>query len=262
MENQEVLRSKLLSYEALKAVLKSLSLETREATNRRIPALRTINSRLPYILENVFITADTFRTSGRRWYTESTMEQSSENPLRFLVDPRKIVVIINVVNSWEGAKYSVNKSREEILEQLYDEYIRNGTVVTGLLYLRKIHEFLKRRRENEEDLKMKVKNLDWRLKQQRVMRILFASLIWMCWKNIWIFERYIHFGCMSENVSKASYETSRCHKSMLVGQFFVHFNGNSPRRTPESNIFKNFQEKNRKMNIFECISRTDEDNLY
>ncbi|EFO83973.1 hypothetical protein CRE_17472 [Caenorhabditis remanei] len=87
MENQEVLRSKPLSYEASKAVLKSLRLETRESINRRIPALRTINSRLPYILENVIIGDNTFKTNGREWIMRPIWVQSSENPLREVVDP-------------------------------------------------------------------------------------------------------------------------------------------------------------------------------
>ncbi|KAF1767900.1 hypothetical protein GCK72_007859 [Caenorhabditis remanei] len=157
MENQEVLRSKPLSYEASKAVLKSLSLETRETINRQIPALRGVNSRLPYILENLIIENRGFETNGRRWVIELTWDQS--NPLSHVVESRIRVVTIYDYNSHKKAAYRVNKSDEEIWYQLFDEYIRNGTVVRGSLCFRGIPEFLKRRRENEVELRMKVTNL-------------------------------------------------------------------------------------------------------
>ncbi|EFO84047.1 hypothetical protein CRE_17409 [Caenorhabditis remanei] len=157
MENQEVLRSKPLSYEALKAVLKSLKLETREAVNRRIPALRTINSRLPYVLENVIIENRGFETNGRRWVIEQTRFQS--NPLSHVVEPRMRVVTIYDFNSHKKAEYRLNKSFEEIWYQLFDEYIRDGTVVRGSLCIDGIPELAKRR-ENGRDLKIKVTNLN------------------------------------------------------------------------------------------------------
>ncbi|EFO83943.1 hypothetical protein CRE_17467 [Caenorhabditis remanei] len=152
MEKQEVLRSKPLSYEASKAVLKSLGLETREAINRRIPALRTINSRLPYVLENVVIGDNYFGTDGRQWIMRPVWVQSSENPLRQVVDPEKSEVTIRQYKSHKIAQYHVNKSPVKIYEQLFDEYIRNGTIVRGSLY--------KKKRESGEDLKIKVTNLE------------------------------------------------------------------------------------------------------
>ncbi|EFO83977.1 hypothetical protein CRE_17473 [Caenorhabditis remanei] len=182
MENQEVLRSKPLSYEASKAVLKSLKLETREAINRRIPALRTVNSRLPYILENVVISDDFFEIDGRRWIMRPVWVQISENPIRQVVDPEKSEVAIytrnsdNPLNKVVGQRkrtatirqnkprkrtyYRVNKSREEIWYQLFDEYVKNGTVVRGSLRFSGIPECMKGIRENEKDLKMKVTNLE------------------------------------------------------------------------------------------------------
>ncbi|EFO96220.1 hypothetical protein CRE_14501 [Caenorhabditis remanei] len=165
MENQEVLRSKPLSYEASKAVLKSLSLEKREHINRRIPELRTINSRLPYVLVNVVITSATFETNGRRWYTKPAWVQSAENRLVPIRDEQtedggKSELTILQDNSRKAARYRVNKSPEKILEQLFDEYIRDGTVVSGSLCLCGIPEFLKGTRFS--DLKMKVKNLNLR----------------------------------------------------------------------------------------------------
>ncbi|EFO96246.1 hypothetical protein CRE_14500 [Caenorhabditis remanei] len=164
MENQEVLRSKPLSYEASKAVLKSLSLETREVIKRRIPALRTINSRLPYVLENVVIRSETFETNGRRWIIELAWAEGFYNPKgiikmqdRHVADPRRNLVTVFQGDSRNKAQYSVNKSSEEVNEQLFDEYIRDGTVVSGSLCFCGIPEFLKGRRE---DLKMKVTNLE------------------------------------------------------------------------------------------------------
>ncbi|KAF1767902.1 hypothetical protein GCK72_007862 [Caenorhabditis remanei] len=184
MENQEVLRSKPLSYEASKAVLKSLRLETREAINRRIPELRNVNSRLPYVLENVVISDDFFETDGRRWIIRPVWVQSSENPLRQVVDPEKSEVAIyqdtqnsdNPLKKVVGQRrrtatirqnkprketyYSLNKSPEEIWYQLFDEYVKNGTVVRGSLRFSGIPEFMKRKSQNEVDLKMKVTNLE------------------------------------------------------------------------------------------------------
>ncbi|EFO97678.1 hypothetical protein CRE_16008 [Caenorhabditis remanei] len=165
MENQEVLRSKPLSYEASKTVLKSLSLKTREAINRRIPALCTINFRLPYVLENVVITREIFETDGRRWYPTPAAVHSSENSLRQVMNARKSELTILQEKLEKEPQYCVNKSCEEILEQLFDEYIRDGTVVRGSLCLWSIPEFLKRRRENERDLKMKVTTLELKTKE-------------------------------------------------------------------------------------------------
>ncbi|EFP10528.1 hypothetical protein CRE_29061 [Caenorhabditis remanei] len=150
MENREVPKSEPLSYEASKAVLKSLSLKTRESINRRIPELRTINSRLPYVLNVVAIEDDTFETNGTRW-----------RPTSIYMKPSKSVVAILQVNPFKGPRYRVNKSREEVLEQLFDEYIRDGTVDRAL-YICGIPEFMKRRIKNKIDSKMKVTNLQWR----------------------------------------------------------------------------------------------------
>ncbi|KAF1767901.1 hypothetical protein GCK72_007860 [Caenorhabditis remanei] len=159
MENQEVLRSKPLSYEASKAVLKSLKLETREAINRRIPALRTVNSRLPYVLENVRIGAKSFQTNGREWFMRPVWVQSSENLLRQVEDPEKWELILQF-NEGKEICYRMNKSREEIWYHLFDEYVQSGTVVRGSLRFSGIPECMKGIRENEKDLKMKVTNLE------------------------------------------------------------------------------------------------------
>ncbi|KAF1767903.1 hypothetical protein GCK72_007863 [Caenorhabditis remanei] len=158
MENQEILRSKPLSYEASKAVLKSLKLETRESINRRIPALRTVNSRLPYVLEDVVICDDFFEIDGRQWNMRPVWVQISENPIRQVVDPEKCKLELH--QNLRKEYYSLNKSPEEIYEKLFHEYIRDGTVVRGSLYLIGIPEFMKGIRENEKDLKMKVTNLE------------------------------------------------------------------------------------------------------
>ena len=63
-------------------------------------------------------------------------------------------------NSRKSVQYRLNESPEEILEQLFDEYIRDGTVVRRSLRLWGTPPFMKRRRENEVDLKMKVTNLE------------------------------------------------------------------------------------------------------
>ncbi|EFO84019.1 hypothetical protein CRE_17471 [Caenorhabditis remanei] len=158
MENQEVLRSNPLSYEASKAVLKSLKLETREAINRRIPELRTVNSRLPYVLENVVIGERSFETNGRSWIMRPAWVQSSENPLRQVGDPGKWELVLQFIKGKEVC-YRVNKSDEKILEKLFDEYIKDGTVVRGTLCIYGIPEFMKRRK-NEKDLKIKVTILE------------------------------------------------------------------------------------------------------
>ncbi|EFO84038.1 hypothetical protein CRE_17415 [Caenorhabditis remanei] len=141
---------KPLSYDSLKSVLKHMSLKKREVINRQISELRTVNSRLPYVLENVRIGENYFGTNGRSWVAESEA----------VVDPEKSKVAIYQNNSHKKAEYCVNKSPEEIWEQLFDEYIRDGTVVRGSFYFRGIPELVKRKRENGKDLKMKVKNLE------------------------------------------------------------------------------------------------------
>ena len=75
------------------------------------------------------------------------------------MDARNGVVTILQDNPRREARYRVNKSPEKIYEQLFAEYIREGTVVSGSLCLCGIPEFLKGRKE---DLKMKVKNLNLR----------------------------------------------------------------------------------------------------
>ncbi|EFO83988.1 hypothetical protein CRE_17416 [Caenorhabditis remanei] len=153
---------KQLSYDSLKSVLKHMSLEKREAINRQIPELRTINYRLPYVLETLFI-GSFFEINGKYWTFKPTWVQSSENPLNYNADPKKCELTITQYNPEKEARQSMNKSDEEVLEQLFDEYIRDGTVVRGLLGCHGIPEFLKRRRENEVDLKVKATNLQLKI---------------------------------------------------------------------------------------------------
>ncbi|EFO84015.1 hypothetical protein CRE_17414 [Caenorhabditis remanei] len=155
---------KPLSYDSLKSVLKHMSLKKREAINRQNPALRTISSSVPYVLENVVISNATFETDGRRWFTKSAWLQKSDLPI-ILVPTRDVVTLEEteltiLQGNFSQAQFRVNKSDEEVLEQLFDDYIRNGTVVRGTLCIDGIPQFLKRRRENEGDLKIKVTNLE------------------------------------------------------------------------------------------------------
>ena len=132
----------------------------RKAINRRIPALRTVNSQLPYVLENVFLGANFFETNGRRWTIRPSWVISSDNTLEHVLDREKCELIITQYNPQKQARQGVNKPCEEVYEKLFDEYIRDGTIVRGSLCFGGIPEFMKTRRANERDLKMRVTNLE------------------------------------------------------------------------------------------------------
>lgn len=147
-KKQAVLKSKPLSYDASKYVLKSLKLETREKVDRQIPSLHITNSLFPYELDRVSIGANGFLINNRQWVFQPVFGENhqlvpNQTNLMMFCGPKR------------GPVRLLNKSPEAAYKQLFESYIRDGTTVKDELCLTGFPEFLR-----EKDLKIKAKLLE------------------------------------------------------------------------------------------------------
>ncbi|KAF1767842.1 hypothetical protein GCK72_007801 [Caenorhabditis remanei] len=153
MKNTVFSRNKPLSYDASKTVVKSLSLEIREQIHHRIPSLRAINSLFPFWLEKVKISNDTLVINNRKWTVGRRIQR--ENEMEPVIDETEVSICLG---AQRAPARRLNQSPDDVFEQLFDAYIRNGTVVRGALTLVGIPAFLKKK--NSDELKIKVTNLE------------------------------------------------------------------------------------------------------
>ncbi|KAF1767951.1 hypothetical protein GCK72_007911 [Caenorhabditis remanei] len=153
MKNIVFSRNKPLSYDASKAVVKSLNLEIREQIHHRIPSLHTINCLFPFELEKVKISNDTLVINNRKWTVGRRIQR--ENEMEPVIDETEVSISLG---EQRAPTRRLNQSPDDVFEQLFDAYIRNGTVVRGTLTLVGIPAFLKKK--NSDELKIKVANLE------------------------------------------------------------------------------------------------------
>ncbi|EFO83984.1 hypothetical protein CRE_17403 [Caenorhabditis remanei] len=177
MENSVFLRSKPLSYDASKSVLKSLSLEAREQIQTRIPSLRTINSLLPFHFDTVSIESDDLKINDRKWKFRPVWSQEQPDWLNLQTIPN-----ICDVRMYSGGPYRFNKSPEEMYQQIFDSYLRKNTVIRGLLRVYEIPSFLK----NRKDWTMKVVNLELRCRSMEDYECLVEMVDWKTVESVTI----------------------------------------------------------------------------
>ncbi|KAF1767908.1 hypothetical protein GCK72_007868 [Caenorhabditis remanei] len=139
----EVPTNKPLSYDASKAVLKSMNLETREAINKRIPSLRVIDSLFPYELEKVLMSTDRLNFNDREWF--------------FIKRGNDHCDLMMSSGTQEAPIRRLDMSADAAYRKLFDAYIRNGTRIRTL-YHTDIPEMLMEK--DPEELRLKVQNLE------------------------------------------------------------------------------------------------------
>lgn len=151
MENLSLTDNKpSLPDNASKAVLKSMSLETRIALINRIPSLLSTNSSIPYQFEKMTIGAGFLEINNRQWFicpVKGVENSDNQADIQIICDKKR------------GPTRRLEKSPDEAYQQLFDAYIKNGTIIKGSLKLSGVPQFLRENKE-PEDLKMIVKNLE------------------------------------------------------------------------------------------------------
>ncbi|EFO83942.1 hypothetical protein CRE_17405 [Caenorhabditis remanei] len=136
----EVPTNKPLSYDASKAVLKSMNLETREAINKRIPSLRVIDSLFPYELEKVQMSTHRLNFNDREWF--------------FIEKDNDLCDLMMSSGTQEAPIRRLDMSADAAYRKLFDAYIRNGTRIRTL-YHTDIPEMLMEKDPKELRLKIK-----------------------------------------------------------------------------------------------------------
>ncbi|KAF1767958.1 hypothetical protein GCK72_007918 [Caenorhabditis remanei] len=138
-------RSRPLGYDAIKSLLKSMSVEKRQELCRCIPELRTANAVVPYRIENLSLGDDYIAINRKLWgfkkVETSDGNEDSEN---------KVIVYFKIRRSRDRNRFQqpnqspedrfrkpirchrLSKSPEDAYNQLFDTYLRNGTVVDKL----------------------------------------------------------------------------------------------------------------------------------
>ncbi|EFO83949.1 hypothetical protein CRE_17406 [Caenorhabditis remanei] len=143
--------------EATKAVFKLLSMETsllisRIAIINRIPSLRSINSLLPYTFKNLKIGTTFMEINNIQWFfcPVKTPEDLGKVDIQIIRDKKR------------APTRRVNKSA---YQQLFDAYVKEGTVVNGSLVLNGAPEFVSSQQDSK--LKVQCKNLELNIRSPK-----------------------------------------------------------------------------------------------
>lgn len=130
-----------LTYAPLKAVVKNFNLNKREQLDYKVPACRIINSKLPYHLESVHLADNFMKVNGREWSISKAYAGEDDDELfaQGEVDPEPV----NVTGDEEktGIRFQsknyfflhkIDKKPDVSFDQLFHEYLRNGTCIERL----------------------------------------------------------------------------------------------------------------------------------
>lgn len=141
MENPNPPRNQLLGYDAMKAVLKSMSVEKRQDVHAHIPQLRTANSLIPFKIDNVETGNNYIRINEKRWTFKKVETPQNEGAdaleAKEAVDVKLSLLIQEDEDEDEDdipkeeiiCRFQLEKSPEEAYDQLFDNYLKNGTVI-------------------------------------------------------------------------------------------------------------------------------------
>ncbi|EFO84002.1 hypothetical protein CRE_17371 [Caenorhabditis remanei] len=154
MDNLNQPRSRPLGYDALKSVLKSMSVEKRQEVHNHLPTLRSINSLLPYTIENAIIWEDELHINRTKWDFRKNPEQSNSND----DDPNQTTILFLDLDSLKRCQeFRVNKTLDEAFEKCFNVYFKNGSSIQEL-DLCDIPKFLCER-DKSDDLKWNISRL-------------------------------------------------------------------------------------------------------
>ncbi|KAF1767954.1 hypothetical protein GCK72_007914 [Caenorhabditis remanei] len=127
-------RSKPLSYDALKSVIKSMSVEKRQELHHHLPSLRATNSVLPYIIEVVRIEPISINIDWKEWYIiehpriwyrddDDSNDDDSDNG-----DSNQTTISISYSQK-STPDFHVKESVDEVFEKIFNVYLKNGSTI-------------------------------------------------------------------------------------------------------------------------------------
>ncbi|EFO83993.1 hypothetical protein CRE_17372 [Caenorhabditis remanei] len=133
MDNLNQPRRRPLGYDGLKSVLKSMSVEKRwsfrQEVHNHLPTLRSINSLLPYTIENAIIWEDELHINRTKWAFRKNPEQSNPND----DDPNQTTISFFDHDSLKRCQeFRVNKTLDEAFEKCFNVYFKNGSNIQEL----------------------------------------------------------------------------------------------------------------------------------
>ncbi|KAF1767907.1 hypothetical protein GCK72_007867 [Caenorhabditis remanei] len=144
--------------EATKAVFKSLCMETRIAIINHIPSLRSINSLLPYTFKNLKIGTTFMEINNIQWFfcPVKTPEDSDKVDIQIIRDKKRA---------------PMRRVDKTAYQQLFDYYVKEGTVINGSLVLNGAPEFL-----NDPKMKVYCKNLELNIRSTKDYELLIGLI--------------------------------------------------------------------------------------
>uniref|UniRef100_A0A1I7TFY4 FBD domain-containing protein n=1 Tax=Caenorhabditis tropicalis TaxID=1561998 RepID=A0A1I7TFY4_9PELO len=134
--NCEQLRTQL-SYDALKPILKHISLKKREQVHWLVPSYRRINLYIPFKVYSVHLAENFLKVDEREWNLGSTNEDHiGENSnialYNGLEELRQLQTSINFRSPGYFYSKTINKGCAEAFKTLLYEYLRDGTEIEKL----------------------------------------------------------------------------------------------------------------------------------
>lgn len=163
MDNSNPTRSKPVEYDAMKHVLKSMSMNKRREIHHRIPQLRAANSVLPYRLKHVSIGLENIRINNVSWMFCNLIDHETDPALA-----DKTVLELQHYSEHGNLKrqehFMLKESPVDEYTKLFDIYLQNKSFIKNLT-LWEIPDFLKKRnpkywRISTSDLKFAFARID------------------------------------------------------------------------------------------------------
>ncbi|KAF1767953.1 hypothetical protein GCK72_007913 [Caenorhabditis remanei] len=119
-------RRKPLSYDALKSVIKSMSVEKRQELHTDFPSLRAVNSVLPYTIKEVRIMPNSLRINRKLWVINKNRERSNSDD----EDSNETTIsIVDLDTNKRTPYFTVNKFLDEAFEKCFNAYLKNGSTI-------------------------------------------------------------------------------------------------------------------------------------
>ncbi|EFO83997.1 hypothetical protein CRE_17426 [Caenorhabditis remanei] len=148
-------RSKPLSYDALKSVIKSMSVEKRQELHNHLPSLRAVNSLLPYTIKDVRISETELKINRKKWFFDKNPETSNSPD----DDSNQTTIWIVDRDTYKNSPvFHVNKSPDEAFENFFNVYFKNGSTIQCFI-LNHVPQFLCER-DGSDGFKLSISRLE------------------------------------------------------------------------------------------------------
>ncbi|KAF1767956.1 hypothetical protein GCK72_007916 [Caenorhabditis remanei] len=123
MDNQHQPRCRPLSCNALKCVLKSMSVEKRQEIHTNLPSLHAVNSVLPYTITTVGIVPNALTINRKTW----TFRKKQVLWYDFDDSNQTTISIVDLDSHKSSPDFYVNKSPDEAFEKCFNVYVKNNS---------------------------------------------------------------------------------------------------------------------------------------